>query len=147
VGRIRKTKGGYMLSRQDFERHWQALQDRFKAPTGKLSLLIFDAVKVLSERQWSQLVDNVIGDAKSLPTVTEFKRMTLSYVTTNEVTYPCELCDGAGMQVKRLLGHFYDVAIRCTCLNGRKYPMIPTDIPKEYVEKVKVLYGDKKRNG
>jgi len=136
-----------MLSRQDFERHWQALQDRFKAPTGKLSLLIFDAVKVLSERQWSQLVDNVIGDAKSLPTVTEFKRMTLSYVTTNEVTYPCELCDGAGMQVKRLLGHFYDVAIRCTCLNGRKYPMIPTDIPKEYVEKVKVLYGDKKRNG
>lgn len=136
-----------MLSRQDFERHWQALQDRFKAPTGKLSLLIFDAVKVLNERQWAQLVDNVIGDAKTIPTVTEFKRMTLSYVTSNEVTYPCELCDGAGMQVKRIWKNFYDVAIRCTCLNGRKYPMIPTDISKEYVEKVKVLYGDKNRNG
>ena len=135
-----------MLSRQDFERHFQPLQDRFKVPTGKLSLLIFDAVKVLNERQWAQLVDNVIGDAKTIPTVTEFKRMTLSYVTSNEITYPCELCDGAGMQVKRIWKSFYDIAIRCTCLNGRKYPMISTDIPKEYIEKVKALYGDKDRS-
>ncbi len=145
MGRVRTTKGCYMLSRQDFERHWQSLQDRFKVPAGKLSLLIFDAVKVLSERQWAQLVDNVIGDAKTIPTVTEFKRMTLSYVTSNEITYPCELCDGAGMQVKRIWKSFYDVAIRCTCLNGRKYPMIPTGISKEYAESVKALYGDKDR--
>jgi hypothetical protein len=136
-----------MLSRQDFEKHWQALQDRFKTPTGKLSLLIFDAVKILNERQWAQLVDNVIGDAKTIPTVTEFKRMTLTYVTSNEVTYPCELCDGAGMQIKRIWKNFYDIAIRCTCLNGRKYPMIPNEIPKDYVEKVKALYGEKNRNG
>ena len=135
-----------MLSRQQFEKHWLDLQDRFKVQNGKLSFLIHKAVDSLTEQQWGQLVDQVIGDAKSLPTVTEFKRMTLSYITLKETVYPCELCDGAGIQVKRVWVDFYDIAVRCSCLNGRKYQMIPAEISKEYIDGVKKLYGHKRES-
>jgi hypothetical protein len=129
-----------VLSRQDFEKHWQALQERFRAPNGKLSLLVFNAVKTLNERQWGGLVDAVIGDAKTLPTVTEFKRMTLSYVINAEQTYPCDICHGAGITTFRVYVDFYDIAVRCTCLNGHKYPSIPSSVSKEYIDSVKAMY-------
>jgi hypothetical protein len=129
-----------MLNRQQFEKHWNELQERFRVPSGKISFLIHKAVESLSENQWSQMVENIIGDAKTLPTVTEFKRMTLSYVINAEQTYPCDICHGAGITTFRVYVDFYDIAVRCTCLNGHKYPSIPASVSKEYIDSVKAMY-------
>ena len=128
-----------MLTRSEFESGWFELNERFKMPQGKFIQLVYEAVKKLDKKQWNGLVERIIGDAKTHPTISEIKIMVSGIAVKQEVVHECFSCDSTGIKTYRFEG-FYDVTCRCHCANGNQYPSLPSRVPKHEIESVKDAY-------
>jgi hypothetical protein len=86
--------------------------------------LVYKAVCNLDDKELAYIVDDIIGNSKFAPTVSDFRDKARSFLADKPRTskHECSTCDSSGYFVaKRRDGSAGEYAFRCRCLNGNMY--------------------------
>tara|TARA_R110000868_G_C10972548_1_gene770446 strand:- start:30227 stop:30670 length:444 start_codon:yes stop_codon:yes gene_type:complete len=119
-----------MIDKNFFQCEMQKLIDQFgdKFSSRKIDL-IYKALKRLDEHELAYIVDDIIGNNKFAPNVSEFVDKARQYLNNKSHTssVECSQCGGGGaLIVRKKTGEVGEYAFQCTCENGiNNYPAFP----------------------
>ena len=119
-----------MITTEFFTNEVSKLIDQFGS--NKFSVrktqLIYMAIKKLEPSELAKIIDDVVGNMKFAPTVSEIRDKAREYLQgkIGDDMQPCYTCNAMGIvNVRRKTGEVGEYAFSCTCPNGDKFQYLP----------------------